>query len=219
MRTGPVRTAIIGLLGAMLATTLIATTHVPDGFHFEEDETQFFLRREGCGSTYEPGRLSTFSGSDSADGCGTQGGIPLREVNYQLGSPDWVAYTTENGVPLYLDADRDVDGVIRAESWTGLVGGAGQTAADVRLTITDINGNSTFFPVQNLTEIVTPNQNGYDLAFTYDLPEALDEVQVGSIVLDVAMHGANWNQHNLGLEGDSHMTVPTLILVADEPAA
>ena len=86
MRTGPVRTAIIGLLGAMLATTLIAAA--PDGYHFEEDDTQFFLRREGCGSTYEEGRLSTFAGTDGSDGCGTNGGIPLREVNYQLGSPD-----------------------------------------------------------------------------------------------------------------------------------
>ncbi|MBW3665313.1 MAG: hypothetical protein KY469_19640 [Actinobacteria bacterium] len=219
MHIGPGRTVVIGLLAAILATTLIATTHVPDGFHFEQDETQFFLRRDGCGSTAEPGRLNTFSGPDGADGCGTIGGVPLREVNYQLGSPDWVDYTTANGVPLYLDADRDIEGVIRAESWTGLVGGVGQTAADVQMMLFDSGGTFLHqFPVQNLTAIVTPDQDGYDLPFSYDVPADFDEAHVGSVVLSVAMHGANWNQHNLGLEGDSHVTMPTLILVPDEPA-
>ena len=44
-----------------------------------------------------------------------------------------------------------------------------------------------------------------------DVPAELNGVELSELTFDVQVRGANWNSGNIGLEGDSRFTVPTLV--------
>lgn len=202
---------------AALATALFASTALAAT---EEDETTFFLRQQGCGSTAEAGRLSVDSGTDSANGCGTIGGIPLDEALHTLGagarSRD---FTTENGVPLTLDASRDVTGVIATRTWTGFVGGVGEVVLEVTLTgthrkpdgklATKALGGGTF------RKAASPTAARVDVPISLDVPAELDGLEFTSLTLNLVTRGANVNAGAQSLNGTSKITLPTLVETED----
>jgi hypothetical protein len=185
-----------------------------------EDATTFFLRSNGCGTTQEPGRLSTESGApdaDSTEGCGFIGGVPLDEAVYQAEGSSFTVldFTTEDGVPLTVDAERDVEGVFATRSWTGGVGGIGEVVADITFYATRIgaNGKPQSVVIGQTTASATalPTSTVYELPFAIDVPEALQGVELRSLTLSVALRGANWNASALKFNGSSYVAVPTLV--------
>ncbi|HWH27941.1 MAG TPA: hypothetical protein VNU26_03090 [Mycobacteriales bacterium] len=184
-----------------------------------EDTTTFFLRSNGCGATQESGRLSTESGApeqDTSDGCGFIGGPPLDEIFYQLdGAPFTVNdFTTENGVPLVVDASRDVSGVIATQSWTG-TGGIGEVVVDIEMFGTRIGSNGRPQSVElgsgTFSTTALPTETVYEVAFTLDLPDALQGTELQSITLTYAPRGANWNAQAAKYNGSSFVDVPTIV--------
>ena len=210
MRLPAVRTAVATALAAgLLAASTVSAAPVGD-------ETTFFLRKDGCGATEEAGRLSVESGKDGSDGCGFIGGPPLDEAFYLADGTTLSVYdfTTVDGVPLTLDASRDVSGVLATRSWTG-TGGAGEVVMDVALFATRIgtNGRPQSVPIGSGTFSTTalPTSTVYKVPFTLDVPDTLAGVEVTSLSLSVAPRGLNWNAGAQSYSGTSLMTVPTIV--------
>ena len=166
----------------------------------------FYLRGSGCGAT-ESFWLSTTTGADEYDGCGAVGGVPANEVFYQLGGAP-MTFSAQDGVPIMVDASRDLTGTIRAESWTGPnTPGIGQVLLDVSLTgSTDagdsyVLGSGTFQAVNTATD-------GVQFPFTFNIGDEVQGAKLSDLTMSVEIHGANWNSSNLGLEGASKFTLP-----------
>ncbi|MFP5219181.1 MAG: hypothetical protein ACLGIG_05510 [Actinomycetes bacterium] len=219
-RTARLLTVALAATGLFAASQALA---VP-----VEDETRFFLRANGCGTTAEAGRLSVESGApeqDTTDGCGVIGGLPLDEAIYQLdGAATMEDFSTVDGVPLTLDAARDVSGVIATQSWTGVVGGVGEVVVELEMYATTVD------PVTNKMKSVVlgsgsfstqalPTATVYEVPFTFDVADALQGVELRSIVLSVGVHGANWNASAAKYNGSSFVDVPTLVEDETAPAA
>jgi hypothetical protein len=209
-----VRTRTLRLLASIAALVigLTATGAFAEGELVAGDRA-FYLRGEGCGAE-EQLYLSTKQGPDGYDGCGTVGGLPINEVNHQRGVQAPKTFTSKDGVPATLDATRDITGEIRAESWiaslTEAVGGVGQVAVEVTIHGIDSAGQAVAIGSASESAMVT-NEAGTQLPFTIDIPDELNELVLSKLTIDVAIHGANFNQNNLGLEGDSHFTLPILV--------
>jgi hypothetical protein len=162
----------------------------------------FYLRGSGCGAT-EVFWLSVESGTDEYDGCGIIGGLPAQEV-FQEAS----VFPSQDGLPVLLDASKNVTGQIRAESWFGDgTPGVGQVQIDV-----DLSGTKT--TNQNVAigsaavEALNTAADGVNVAFSIDIPANLDRVALKALTFQVLIHGANYNSGNLGLSGDSKFTLP-----------
>jgi hypothetical protein len=166
------------------------------------EDRVMYLRGTGCGATAVLW-ISTETGSDEYDGCGSQAGLPTREV---LGGT--LSFTSQDGVPVMLDASKNVTGQVRGESWVGPgVPGVGQVKADVDLYGTKAN-NQTVVIGSGVFETLNTGTDGVNIPYTFDIAASLDRVVLTSLRMDVLIHGVNWNSGNLGLEGDSRFTLP-----------
>jgi hypothetical protein len=164
---------------------------------------QFYLRGTGCGATADLW-LSTESGEDEYDGCGSQAGLPTREV---LGGTLNFA-SAHDGVPLLLDASKNVTGQVRGESWVGDgIPGVGQVKADVDLYGVKAEGQTVTIGSGTYAALNT-GTDGVIIQYNFDIPANLDRVYLTDLRMDVLIHGVNWNSGNLGLSGDSHFTLP-----------
>lgn len=204
--------AAAGLATALFASTALAAT--------EQSETQFFLRSNGCGATQEAGRLSVVSGApdqDTSDGCGVIGGLPLEEVFFQVdGAPLFeYSFSTVDGMPLTVDAARDLTGTISTQSWTGVVGGAGEVVVEVLVLASHLgaDGKKTSVTMGEGTfrAVVLPNDPVTEIPISFDVPDALQGVELTAISLTYGVHGANVNGGAQSYNGTSVVTVPTLV--------
>lgn len=196
----------------LMALALSVSGALAEG-EFEASERQFFLRGEGCGAT-EALYLSTTTGPDGYDGCGGIGGVPFNEIFHQSGQADPAkTFASINGMPAIVDASRDITGQIRGETWTGTPGGVGQVVVDVN--IYGINTANKMVALGSASEetIATPQNTGVNVEFTIDVPDAAEGVELKDLVIEAAVRGVNLNNSNLGLEGDSHFTLPILLPV------
>ena len=199
--TSPTNGTTVSRANGTMAVTGTSTFDTP----IAAQET-FYLRGSGCGAT-ESFWLSTTTGTDEYDGCGTIGGLPFNEVLYRTGGAP-MTFSAQDGVPVLVDASRDVTGTVRAESWTGTgTPGVGQVVVDVSLTgSTDagdgyVLGSGTF-------EAVNDAKDGIQFPFTFNLADELQGVRLSDVTISVEVHGANWNSSNLGLGGGSKFTLP-----------
>lgn len=217
LRTLSLATCLVALLAALGSTSAFAQ----DGEMVPADST-FYLRGSGCGAT-EQFWLSNESGTDEYDGCGIIGGLPLNEVIHQVDGPTPNAFTTreegeEDGIPVVLDASRNVTGTIRAESWLGDgIPGVGQVIVEVDLFGVTATGDSVAIGSASV-ESMNTGADSANAAFTIDVPDAANLAELVELTLNVEVHGVNWNSGNLGLSGDSKFTLPTLV-PAEVPAA
>ena len=207
------RTRTLRLLAftALLVFGLTTTGAFAEGEFVASDRT-FFLRGEGCGATQEF-YLSVKSGADGYDGCGAVGGVPFQEAFHQLDGPAPDTFSSRDGVPVTLDAARDITGEIRGESWFGSlvpVPGVGQVVVDV--TVHGIDSANKTVVIGSVTEdAINDGKGGVQVPFTIDVPDAANQVELKSLSIDVEVRGANYNSGNLGLEGDSKFNLPILL--------
>lgn len=177
-----------------------------------EDQEQFFLRGDGCGATEDP-YLSTESGEDGLDGCGGIGGLPFNEIFNAAGLDVSTDFTTRDGVPVVVDATRNLTGQVQAEQWAGGTVSAGQVV--VELEISGIQeGGFTSVTLGTFTDevIVTPlDGDGIVFEFDLDIPDHISTTPFKQLTVNVVVRGVNQNNSNLGLSGDSFITLPTLV--------
>lgn len=194
-------------LATLFAIAVLATGAVADTA-FTESAERIYLRGTGCGAT-EDLFLSDRAGVDEYDGCGAVGGLPVNEVT---AAEDTLS--TRDVDPVIVDATRDLEVVIRAESWFGDgIPGAGQSTVEFSLTGTQ---PGSFFPVQlgsgASTILVTAADNATHTV-TVDIPDEAHEVELSGMTLTLSVRGENVNVNNLGMSGDSFFTLPTLEVV------
>ncbi len=170
-----------------------------------------FMAQEGCGSTAEPGRLEPKPQADSADGCGTIGGLPLNEVAHQdeedLG-PTAEDYTsTSKLVPFVVDASKKVKGQVAAESWFG-AGGVGSVTWDVSLRGTTAAGKIVDFGTTTVSADAAPGENDVFAPFELAIPRAASGQTFKRFVVSVALRGQNIGMSAKKLSGDSYVVIP-----------
>lgn len=196
------RTFLSLLSLALLTIGLVATAASAD---LVEDDTRFFLNRGAdCTETF----LALTPGDGG--GCGDRG---LNEVFIQAeGQPffDYVTSTNGTGMPLVIDASRNL---------TGQIGigpdGAGTGTVQVDLTLTGTAPDS-FTPETIATATMTDddvtNVTGVrELAFDVDIDEALHKAEYESLTLELVVHGTYVNHGFVEHDATSNFLVPTLV--------
>lgn len=169
-----------------------------------------FLSQNGCGTTAEPGRLETTVQVDSADGCGTIGGLPLNEAAYQVGGTGDDYSTTSKLVPFAVDATRKVTGQLAAGSWVGSgSGGAGSVQFEVQLVGTTTAGKSVDFGAASVSGTATPGKDVVEVPFSLTVPASAAGATLRSLTLTVDAHGANVGMSAKKLNGSSYVVVPS----------
>jgi len=167
-----------------------------------------YLSQEGCGTTAQPGRLELKPLADSADGCGTIGGLPMEEVFAQGGAASGDDYTsTKKLVPFVLEGSKKVTGQVAAMSWVG-AGGAGEVVWDVSLRGTTLAGKSVVIGSTTASTTVAGADEVVLAPFEIAVPSSAAGQTFKSFVLNVVQHGANLGYSAKKLSGDSYVVIP-----------
>ena len=178
-----------------------------------EGDSRFVLRMDDCG---EAGRLSIVAGTDDgAHGCSWTG-LPFDEVFYDVYGEvlDALDYSTEDGMPLVLDARRDVSGVISSVS-IGPAGRVGEVVVDVVLSGTRAGANGRPQTVElgvgtfSAQAVITSKTTR--VPFTLDVPDEQSGVTFSSLQLTANIRGKNVNASGQSLNGTSYLDVPALV--------
>ena len=145
-----------------------------------------FLRRNGCGQGQDNTTfMSTTAGSDTS-GCGNL----VNDLNEPMilagqGPLLVTTYPSADGLPMTLDADRDLTGKIAISS-NGA--GVGQATVDITVNGTTLAGDAV--EVAKISKTYTPAATGASVtSYTADLPPALDNVVLSDISTDVIVRG------------------------------
>lgn len=201
------RSALFLALAGVAASAAVALAE--DAPKSSATSKTLYLAQEGCGETAEAGRLEPKAQADSADGCGTIGGVPIDEVIYQADGPAYEDYTsTSRMAPFLIDANKPVKGQIAAASWVGEGVGVGAVDVDVHLIGKTAAGRSVDFGEATGTASVTPGTNVVFVPFTLKVPAAAAGQKFTKFVLSVAVHGANLGMSAKKLQGDSYLVIP-----------
>lgn len=198
---------------AMSAVALAAgVASAADAPKTSSSSATFFLRQEGCGTTAEAGRLEPKASSDGATGCGTVGGLPFGEADYQIGATaaDGDTYSTVGkGMPIKLDGSKKVTGQLAAESWIGAGTGVGEVSFEVALSGVTTKGKSVDFGETSVTGSVAPGTNVVTVPFDFAVPASAVGTPMKSLALAVLQHGQNIGFSAKHLDGDSYVVFPT----------
>ena len=163
--------------------------------------TQFFLRRDGCGTSNDNPHLSVTSGTDAGDGCGLivdQVG-PVGEVD-QFSFTDFPA---GDGMPLAFDGNQPITGQISLTgAQVGVAEGGGDHTARVGGNAVDL-GSTTSSADHEPTGASTP------VPFTIPANTSLDGSDVQALDLRVHIHGPNVYSGFMSFNGASYVNLPS----------
>jgi hypothetical protein len=164
-------------------------------------DTQFFLRRDGCGTSNDNPHLSVASATDGGDGCGLIiDQVPLVGTVDQGSFTD---YPATDGMPLALDASRAATGVIDLQ---GL--GAGLATVNVDLSAL-VGGQAVDIGSDTESVLLDPTASDNAVAFTIQPDPSLAGADVQALDLRVHIEGATIYSSFVGLSGKSWVTLPS----------
>jgi hypothetical protein len=164
--------------------------------------TRFYLRRDGCGTTSDNPHLSTSSGTDAGDGCG----LIVNSVVGLGGDADQAAFIdfpASDGMPLALDASRNVTGVIDI---TGTA--AGLSEIDVSLEAL-VNSQAVEVGSGTASAVLDPTASDNPVQFTIAPSTSLAGADLQALDLRVTIHGPSIDGGYIGLSGKSYADVPS----------
>jgi hypothetical protein len=169
-----------------------------------------YLSQVGCGTTAQDGTLETSAQTDTADGCGTIGGLPVNEVNYQIGGTgDDYTSTGKLGTVMGSNAKK-VTGEIAVGSWVGApAGGVGNVDIDVTLVALTTAGKTIDFGATTATAKAGQTTPTVSVPFSLAVPAAANGATLKSFTLNVFVHGANLGMSAKKLSGSSFVIIPT----------
>ena len=171
--------------------------------------TEFFLRRDGCGTSADNPHLSITSGTDAGDGCGLivdQVG-PVGDVAPQASFTD---YPAVDGMPLAYDGTQPVNGQI---SLTGAQVGLAEVDVDLQALVGGVAvdiGSATGSAILDPTGASTP------VPFTIAPNVSLDGSDIQALDLRVTIHGPNVYSGFVALSGASWMNMPSYAASVNE---
>ena len=171
--------------------------------------TQFFLRRDGCGTSADNPHLSVTSGTDAGDGCGLiidQVGV-VGDVAPQASFTD---YPAVDGMPLAYDGTQPIDGQV---SLTGAQVGLAEVDVDVQALV---GGNAVDIGSATGSAILDPTGASTPVPFTIAPNLALDGSDIQALDLRVTIHGPNVYSGFVALSGASWVNVPSYAASVNE---
>jgi hypothetical protein len=164
--------------------------------------TEFFLRRDGCGTSNDNPHLSVTSGTDAGDGCGlilNQVG-PVGDAAPQAASTDFPA---SDGMPLAFDGTQPITGQI---SLTGAQVGVAEVDVDLQALV---DGNAVDLGSATSTAVLDPTGAATAIPFTIPGNSSLDGSDLQALDLRVTIHGPNVYSGFMALSGASYVNLPS----------
>ena len=164
--------------------------------------TQFFLRRDGCGTSADNPHLSITSGTDAGDGCGLiidQVGL-VGDVAPQASFTD---YPAVDGMPLAYDGTQPINGQI---SLTGAQVGVAEVDVDLQALV---GGNAVDIGSATGSAILDPTGNSTPVPFTIAPNASLTGSDIQALDLRVTIHGPNVYSGFVALSGASWVNLPS----------
>ena len=164
--------------------------------------TQFFLRRDGCGTSADNPHLSITSGTDAGDGCGLiidQVGL-VGDVAPQASFTD---YPAVDGMPLAYDGTQPINGQV---SLTGAQVGLAEVDVDLQALV---GGNAVDIGSATGSAILDPTGASTPVPFTIQPNVPLDGSDIQALDLRVTIHGPNVYSGFVALSGASWVDVPS----------
>lgn len=164
--------------------------------------TQFFLRRDGCGTSADNPHMSVTSGTDAGDGCGLviDAVGPVGDVAPQASFTD---YPASDGMPLPYDGTQPINGQI---SLSGAQVGLAEVDVDLQALV---GGNAVDIGSATGTAILDPTGSSTPVPFTIQPNAALDGSDIQALDLRVTTHGPNVYSGFVALSGASWVKVPS----------
>ena len=186
-------------------------------------DQQFFLRNIAGGCAPEALILLLSDGPDEST-CGDHaGGIGNEVFINAFGEPcepsggygcGNVLYSAAEGLPLTLDATKEIKGMIAVGAWasgSGVGNGAGLTTLVITVKGTK-DDEEIVLGSTEITYPVTPAQNTYEHEFALKLDPALDKAQLTGLVIDLLNRGASVEHSWYSVDDPaSYLTVPSWV--------
>jgi hypothetical protein len=166
----------------------------------------FYVRRDGCGTSNDNPHLSISTGTDAGSGCGSLiNGVVGAGGDADAGA--FVDYPSTDGMPLALDASRNITGTFDIQGFFGPAA-AGVMEADVSMEAL-VNGNGV--PIGSDTEMVVLDPTASDnyINFTITPNAALDKVDLAGVDLRLHLHGPYAFSGFVGTNGASFVNIPS----------
>jgi hypothetical protein len=164
--------------------------------------TEFFLRRDGCGTSADNPHLSITSGTDGGDGCG----LVIDQVGLVGDAAPQAAFTdypAVDGMPLAYDGTQPINGQI---SLTGAQVGLAEVDVDLQALV---GGNAVDIGSGTGSAILDPTGNSTPVPFTIPPNLSLDGSDIQALDLRVTIHGPNVLSGFVALSGASYVNVPS----------
>jgi hypothetical protein len=183
---------------------------------------QFYVRRDGCGTASDNPHLSIATGTDAGSGCGSLiNGVIGAGGDADAGA--FVDYPTTDGMPVTLDASRNITGTFDIQGFVGPAQ-AGVMEADVSVEAL-VNGEGV--AVGSVTEMVVLDPTASDnlVNFTIAADRTLDKADVSGLDLRLHLHGPYMFSGFVATNGLSFVNVPgytasvnrSVLLSLDDP--
>jgi hypothetical protein len=175
--------------------------------------TEFYVRRDGCGTTSDNPHLSVQTGTDVGSGCGSLiNGVIGAGGDADAGA--FVDYPSVDGMPLALDSSRNVTGTFDIQGFVGPAQ-AGVMEADVSLEAL-VNGNGV--PVGSVTEMVVLDPTASDnlINFTIAPSQSLDKQDLSGLDVRLHLHGPYVFSGYVATNGASFVNIPSYTASANK---
>jgi len=166
----------------------------------------FYVRRDGCGTSADNPHLSSSSGTDAGSGCGSLiNGIVGAGGDADAGA--FVDYPSTDGMPLSLDASRNITGTFDIQGFIGPAQ-AGVMEADVSMEAL-VNGEGV--DIGSVTEMVVLDPTASDnlINFTITPNAALDKTDLSGVDLRLHLHGPYAFSGFVATNGLSFVNIPS----------
>jgi hypothetical protein len=164
--------------------------------------TEFFLRRDACGTSADNPHMSITSGTDGGDGCGLiiDAVGPVGDVAPQASFTD---YPAVDGMPVAYDGTQPINGQI---SLTGAQVGLAEVTVDLQALV---GGNAVDIGSATGSALLDPTGASTPVPFTIPANAALDGSDIQALDLRVTTHGPNIYSGFVALSGASWVNVPS----------
>jgi hypothetical protein len=164
--------------------------------------TEFFLRRDGCGTSADNPHMSVTSGTDAGDGCGLiiDAVGPVGDVAPQASFTD---YPASDGMPLPYDGTQPITGQI---SLSGAQVGLAEVDVDLQALV---HGQAVDIGSGSGSAILDPTGSSTPVPFTIQPNAGLDGSDLQALDLRVTTHGPNVYSGFVALSGASWLKVPS----------
>jgi len=165
--------------------------------------TEFFLRRDGCGTSADNPHLSVTSGTDGGDGCGLIFNAVVGLGGDAAPQASFIDFPASDGMPLAFDGTQAINGQV---SLTGAQVGVADVDVDVQALV---GGNAVDIGSATGSAVLDPTGDSTPVPFTIAPNVALDGSDIQALDLRVTVHGPNVYSGFVALSGASWMNVPT----------